>query len=192
MGNETRESAIILVEDTRNKPGHHKLKNEYFESQGIKVVRSKLPAADYSLLTDMSRVIDSKQNLQELVGNLTGSKKKVMKDGKKKVRSEHERFADEADFCKENGIEFIVLIEEPGMHVLEDVKRWYNPRLRKWKKDKWMGRKVNPKPPTDNITLFKIMYSFGKNHDVRWEFCSPQDAGRRVIELLTEGKNGKI
>ena len=175
MGNETR--AVTIIADTRQHDSKHDRKNEYFAAVGIKVVNSKLPAGDYALLTDMSRVIDTKRNLQELVGNII---------------QDHMRFQREADFCKDNGIEFIVLIEEPGMHVLEDVKRWYNPRLRKWKKDKWMGRKVNPKPPTDNITLFKIMYSFGKNHDVRWEFCSPNDAGRRVIELLTEGKDGNI
>lgn len=169
MSSQNERNCLVLCEDTRNKPGLHRLKNEYFESHGIKVVRSKLPAADYALLTDMSRVIDTKRNLQELVGNLV---------------QDHERFRREADFCKNNGIELIVLIEEPGMHSLEDVRRWWNPRLRKWKKDKWMGRKVNPKPPTDNITLMKIMWTFGKEHHVRWEFCSPAEAGKRVIELL--------
>ncbi len=144
---------------------------------GIKVVNSKLPAGDYALLTDMSRVIDTKRNLQELVGNLV---------------QDHERFRREADFCKDNGIELIVLIEEAGIHNVKDVKNWYNPRLRKWKKDKWMGRKVNPKPPTSNITLMKIMWTFGKEHHVRWEFCSPAEAGKRVIELLTEEKHGNI
>ena len=170
MGNETR---ITIIADTRQHDKKHDLKNEFFLRNGINVVNSKLPAGDYALLTDMSRVIDTKRNLQELVGNLI---------------QDHDRFSREADFCRDNGIELIVLIEERGMSKVEDVAHWTNPRLRKWKKDKWCGRKVNPRPPTSNSTLIKIMWTFGKDHHGRWEFCSPEESGRRVVELLLEGK----
>ena len=63
---------ITLIEDTRNQPGKHKAKNEYWKSQGIKVIRSKLPCGDYALLTDMSTVVDSKKGIDELVSNLCG------------------------------------------------------------------------------------------------------------------------
>ena len=33
---------MILIEDTRQVLGKHKLKNEYFKKMGIEVVRSKL------------------------------------------------------------------------------------------------------------------------------------------------------
>jgi len=99
------------------------------------------------------------------------------------------------DFCKENGIELIVLIEELGMRNLEDVLRWRNPRLRRYKKVKWMhqqgkwsGVPLRGKPPTSNETLYKIMKSFGEHHSVKWEFCDPKDAGAKVIEILTRGK----
>ena len=171
---------LTIIEDTINKEGLHDRKREYFEEHGIKVVRSKLPAADYALLTDMSRVIDTKRNLQELVGNLI---------------QDHERFRREADFCKDNGIELIVLVEEFGMTRLEDVLRWKNPRLTRYKKIQWMHQHgkwasvpLKGKPPTSNETLYKIMKSFGEAHNVRWEFCSAKDAGAKVIELLTEGK----
>lgn len=176
---------ITLIEDSRNQVGKHDLKKAYFDANGIKVIRSKLVAADYALLNDMSRVIDTKRNLQELVGNLV---------------QDHERFRREADFCKDNGIEFIVLIEEPGMHCLEDVKHWNNPRLHRYNKIKYMhsiGKwqsvpEPKGKPPTNNITLYKIMWTFAQNHATRFEFCHPKDAGKRIIELLTEGKEGKI
>ena len=171
---------LTIVEDTRNKPGLHDIKNEYFAAHNVKVVRSKLPAGDYAVLTDMSRVIDTKRNLQELCGNLV---------------QDHARFQREADFCKENGIELIVLVEEQGMRVLDDVLRWKNPRLRHWKKVKWnhkqgrwAGVPVSSKPPTSNETLHKIMKTFGENHNVQWEFCDPKDAGEKVIEILTRGK----
>lgn len=172
---------LTIIEDSRQQSGKHTAKAEYFEKQGIKVVRSKLPSGDYALLTDMSRVIDTKRNLQELVGNLI---------------QDHERFRREADFCKDNGIELVVLIEEPGMKCLEDVRRWDNPRLRRWYAIKAMHRKgmgknrrTSNRPPTSNENLYKIMKTFGEAHGCKWEFCEPEDAGRRVIELLTERKN---
>lgn len=172
---------ITLIEDTRNQIGKHTKKNIYFQSIGVNVVRSKLPAGDYALLTDMSRVIDTKFGISEICSNLT---------------QDHERIRREADFCKDNGIEFIILIEEPNMKSLEDVKHWDNPRLHRWNKirymheqGKWLSIPLPKQHPTTNITLYKIMYSFGKNHNVRWEFCSPKDAGKRILELLTEGKD---
>lgn len=173
---------LTIIEDSRQQSGKHTAKSKYFEANGIKVVRSKLPAADYALLTDMSRVIDTKRDLQELYGNLI---------------QDHERFRREADFCKDNGIELIVLIEEPGMKTLEDVKQWDNPRLSRYNKIKFMhsrGKMTHVplpkgKPPIPNVTLMKIMWTFGQRHGVRWEFCAPEDAGRRIIELLTEGKH---
>lgn len=173
---------LTIIEDTRQQSGKHLLKKRWFDSVGISVVRSKLPAGDYALLTDMSRVIDSKQDLQEICGNLT---------------QDHERFKREADFCMEHGIEFIVLIEESGMHCLEDVLKWQNKRMRRWSdikvhhdEGKWMFTPLPPKP-TSNETLYKIMKTFGEKHRTRWEFCSPRDAGRKIAELLTEGKETK-
>lgn len=174
---------ITIITDTRQQDSKHIQKEKWFAENGIKTIRSKLPSGDYALLTDMSRVIDTKRNLQELVGNLV---------------QDHERFRREADFCMDNGIEFIVLIEEPGMHCLEDVKHWNNPRLHRYNKIKYMhsiGKwqtvpEPKGKPPTNNITLYKIMWTFAQNHATQFEFCDPKDAGRRIIELLTKGKEG--
>ena len=89
---------ITIIEDSRQQRGQHDLKSAYFKSAGIKVIRSKVVAGDYVLLNDMSRTVDTKKGLNEIVNNLV---------------HDHERFRREADFCKDNGIEFIVLIEEP-------------------------------------------------------------------------------
>lgn len=171
---------LTILTDTRQKDSKHTFKENWFAENGIKTVNSKLPAGDYSLLKDMSRVVDTKRNLQELCGNLI---------------QDHERFRREADFCKDNGIELIVLIEEYGMNKLEDVLKWENPRLVRYNKIKlahqngvMSGVPLPPKPPISNSTLFKIMRTFGEAHNVRWEFCNPIDSGRRVVELLTEGK----
>ena len=41
---------MIILEDTRNKPGKHDLKNIWFEENGIEVRRTKLYAGDYTPL----------------------------------------------------------------------------------------------------------------------------------------------
>lgn len=172
---------LVLLEDTRQKPTKHKAKHEFFEKNGIEVERCKLYVGDYTLANDQSICIDTKFSMGEIYTCLI---------------QDHDRFRDEADRAVKAGIELVVLIEEPGMHSLEDVKHWENPRLHRYNKIKYMhsiGKwKTVPepkgKPPTDNITLMKIMYTMQVKHGVRWEFCNPKDAGRRVIEILTEGK----
>ena len=93
---------ITIIEDTRQQTGRHELKHEYFERKDINVVRSKLPAGDYALLTDMSRVVDTKQDLQEVYSNLI---------------QDHERFRREADFCKDHGIKLTILVEETNAYT---------------------------------------------------------------------------
>lgn len=157
---------VTLIEDTRQQTGRHDAKHEYFDRKGIKVIRSKLPAGDYALLTDMSRVVDTKQDLQEVYSNLI---------------QDHERFRREADFCKDNGISLTILVEESGIHKLSDVKFWQNPRLVKYHKK--TGNRG--KPPVNGNQLWKIMYTFSERHGCRFRFCSPQSAGRTVMFLLT-------
>ena len=165
-----------LICDTRQQKGKHKNKEAYFEKMGIPMLRSKLPAGDYAFMDNMTVVCDSKQNLQEVVNNLT---------------QDHERFRREADLCLEHGITLYVLVEEPGMHCLEDVKNWENPRLHRYNKinymhniGKWASVPLPKGKPTSNITLYKIMWTMAERHGVHWEFCDPKDAGRRIIELL--------
>ena len=153
---------LVLVEDTRQQTGKHDLKHEYFHRKGIKVVRSKLPSGDYSLLYSMRRVIDSKQNMTEIYGDLI---------------QQHERFRREADFCKENGIELIILIEDKYVRNLDDVVHWKPSHRRKMNDGK--------KPPVSGAQLAKVMRTFAERHGVKWVFCSPENAGRAILYLLT-------
>ena len=104
-----------IIVDTRQKLKHHVIEHEQMQSLGVKLMSSKLPYGDYALLTDLSRVIDSKYGLQEVYGNIIGK--------------EHARFVREAQGCLENGIEFIVLVEHDGCGSLQNVHNWQNPRL---------------------------------------------------------------
>lgn len=143
--------------DTRQK----KDKNGYIDEQlialGYKVVRSKLYCGDYTWATDQRISIDTKQDLQEVVGNVT---------------KQHDRFRNECIRAKEAGIQLIILITEPKVSCLSDVWSWYNPRLR------------YSKVATTGKTLGKILYKFKEKYGVKFEFCTKDNIGERIVELL--------
>lgn len=151
--------SITLIEDTRQQAEKHKLKHDYFDKHGIKYVRSKLPIGDYALMTDMSTVIDTKKDIQEIIGNVT---------------SQHKRFIAECDKAAEFEINLIFLIEDSKVTCIEDLYKWYNPRLR-----------VSPKATTGR-TLAKILHGIEVRHGVKFLFCHPSETGKRIIEILTK------
>lgn len=152
---------MTIIEDTRQQAGKHNFKQTYFETHGIKIVRSKLPVGDYANIKDLSVVIDTKKDIQEIIGNVT---------------KQHARFIAECDLAKENDIQLIVLIEnEDGVTQISDLYRWYNMRLR-----------FSPKATT-GATLAKILHGIELRHGVHFEFCHPLEAGARIIELLPKG-----
>ena len=153
---------MTIIQDTRQQAGKHTLKESYFERKGRKIVRSKLPVGDYANIKNLSVIVDTKKDIQEIIGNVT---------------KQHKRFIAECDLAKESGIELIVLIEnEDGVTKISDLYRWRNPRAR-----------FSPKA-TSGKTLAKILYGIEKNHGVRFEFCRPEEAGQRLIELLPDSE----
>ena len=168
-----------IVCDTRQqmRNASNKRKEEYFRSQGFNTLHSKLPIADYSLLDNMSVVVDSKDGLSECVQNICGS--------------EHDRFREECKLAKDNGIKLYILVEEDqtdenGHYVvnsLYDVHRWQNPRLKiRVKKDgQWVQK--YPKATTGG-TLKKAMITMMYRYGCEFVFCRKKDAGAKILELL--------
>lgn len=152
--------SLVLLEDTRNKPEKNAHIREQLESLGYAVKRTKLYVGDYTLPTNQSICIDTKQDLQEVVGN---------------VIQQHDRFRDECIRSKEAGIQLIILITEPKVTCLADVFGWYNPRLRYSKK------------ATTGRQLGKILYSMREKYGVDFQFTTKELVGKRIVELL-EGK----
>lgn len=148
---------MLILEDTRNKPEKNAHIRHQLEELGYKVDRTKIYCGDYTWATNQSVCIDTKQNLQELVGN---------------VIQQHDRFRSECIRAKEAGIKLIILIVEPKVSCLADVFGWYNPRLRFSKK------------ATTGRQLGKIMYSMREKYGVEFEFCKKDVVGKRIIELL--------
>lgn len=145
-----------------------------FNKQGIKYYISKLYTGDYMSLDNPRLVIDRKQNLHELCGN---------------VCQQHERFRAEMQRAKENGIKIIFLCEHGrNIKALDDVLWWTNPRetYREKVKGVWVTkhRKV-----MQGDTLYKILNTMQDRYGVEFLFCEKKDTGKRIIELLRGGND---
>lgn len=134
----------------------------YFDANNIRHYSSKLFVGDYMSLDNPRLIIDRKQNLQELVGN---------------VCQQHKRFTAELQRAQDTGIKIIILCEHGGnIKSLYDVNFWYNPRL-----------KTSPLAVSGQ-RLFKILFTMSKTYNVDFVFCDKIKTGAKIIELLTEGK----
>ena len=129
-------------------------------SLGAKLIRSKLPIGDYALLTDLSTVIDTKQDLQEVYSNII---------------SDHKRFIAEIVKAKDNEIKLIFLVEHgKDINCITDVANWVNPRR----------PQKGKKPPVPSTQLCKAMETIQERYGCEFLFCSKNDTGKRIIELL--------
>lgn len=176
---------MILLEDTRNQPGKHDLKNKYFSDNSIEVRRTKLYVGDYTLPTDQSVCIDTKNDIQELIGDICGKS--------------HERFRNELIRAQESGIKLIILVEnKPGyvdrkktvynkvVRSVDDLFSWVNPRLFIWK-----GGKQRYPTATKGMVLAKCCLTMQEKYGCEFQFCTPQEAGERIIDLLGKGRQNE-
>ena len=196
-----------LVEDKAQKIDQHEIKNKWWKSQGIEVVRYPLPVGDYILADDKVRelisrkqkrnveikkmdfvgtykvCVDTKKDIQELIGDICGK--------------QHERFRDECMFAQNNGIKLYILVENtsivinerkgiysPFIDSLDNLHRFVNPRLFIWRK----GKQLYP-TATKGITLNKACITMTHKYGVEFMFCRPNEAAEKVIELLAMGNN---
>jgi len=169
---------MILIHDTRDKEDKHKNLTEWLIENGHKIVRSKMFVGDIAKLHDQTLCIDLKQGLNEVYANLIS-------------KSEHTRFRNECIRAKENGIKLIVLVEEDLVHTYEDVCRWNNPRVAYWhrvhnaqQRGLMLDKRIARKPPVSSENLAKAMATMTTKYGIDWMFCSKQDVGKTVIEIL--------
>lgn len=161
--------------DSREKARAIKKIVQTFEKEGVNFFTSKLLVGDYMNLDNPRLIIDRKQNLQELCGN---------------VCQQHERFKKELIKAMQANIQLIILVEHgPDMNTLEDVYFWQNPRKHevRWrvvngKREKYV---VSAKA-VDGNQLYKSLCTIRDRYNVRFEFCEKKDTGKRIIELLGE------
>ena len=166
---------MVLLEDTRQQVGKHRIKRGYFAERGITVERCKLYVGDYAIASRQDVAVDTKKDLLELVSDVT---------------TEHERFRSECERARDAGVLLVVLVENlDGVGKLEDVKEWVNPRtydprigLRKAGDGKFY--RFRHGAATSGQTLYKILKTMQGRYGVKFLFCEPLEAGERILEIL--------
>jgi len=157
-----------LIIDTRQQKGKHKRKHEEFGRMGIESVRSKLPAGDYAYAPKVA--VDTKRDLYELNACLT---------------VEHERFARECDAVP--GSILVILTEnDQGVRSLADLERWVEPDEDAERRLTKSGGKVRKR--LVGSTMAKACETMHEHHGTYFAFCRPDEAARKVIELLDWGE----
>ena len=169
----------IILEDTRNQLSHHSIKHKWFDENGIEVRRTKLYVGDYTLPTDQSICIDTKKDIQELVGDICGKS--------------HVRFRNELIRAEEAGIKLIILVENKGGEIgntgiinptirdLKDLHSLKNPRLFIRRN----GKQLYPSA-TRGVTLMKACMTMEREYLCSFLFTTPEESGAKIMEILTE------
>ena len=151
-----------LVEDTRQQTSQHVEKNAYWKSIGQHVVRSKLIAGDYMFVGGTVSV-DTKRSILELASN---------------IDQQHERFRRELINARECGIELHFLVENAdGVRDLPTLARWQNPR-------RFVNAKRGLRPPIDGRRMAKACATMEERYGCFFHFCTLEEAGARVLEIL--------
>lgn len=134
----------MIYSDTRQKPGHHDIKEKWWAEHGIELERVALtvkghaanpavaPAGDYC--ADGSNVcVDTKASVDEVAGNINGK--------------EHERFIAEIERAASWGYRLVILVEnELGYANMGDVLRWTNGHCVRCHKRRVTGKAVAATP----------------------------------------------
>lgn len=159
----------MLLIDTREKPTAIGKITAYFDTQGIQYDRTKLYIGDYMYLDNPTLVIDRKQSIAEISANCT---------------RDHKRFKAELERAKAAGVTIVFLIEQnryqdrgktKTVNSIEDLILW-EPKYGVIRGEQ----------------IYRILSGWLYKYPIRIEFCDKRSTGRRIIEILDEGRtNGK-
>ena len=172
---------ITIVQDTREKNGKKDHILKQFQNKKINVIRTKLYVGDYTLLNDMSVIIDVKMSILEVQQNLMNAQK-------------HRAFRDECDRAYNNGIKLYILIEESGIKNIDDVCNYKIPTYKSNSYKKINGKsklthyKGQPIAKFDPKILSKVMKTFEEKHHCKFLFCDKNDTSKIIVFLLTNTK----
>ncbi len=149
---------MIIIEDTRQKDGKHHLKHVGFDNEGVDLLRCKLPFGDYALPPSVS--VDTKENLEEIAGNLCGSRK------------ERDRFIRECKAAAAAGCRLVIMVETNHDGSLLDLG------------DIRIGNGMI----VTGIQLHRAMMAVSGRYGVRFVLVRPEDAAKEIVRILEEGK----
>ena len=157
---------MLIIQDQREKRGHHNLIEQYCKDHEIPLMRKRLEVGDYMLgeikcgkvVPIGKRSIDTKQDLAELSSDLYRDKTEFNKKYRK---------------CYENGIELYVLVEQE-IKSLTDILSWSSPHS-----------KISGK------MLYDMIDRVRKSYGVKFVFCRKENVAQTIINILCESEKGK-
>ena len=163
-GLDVRLKVLIQIDSREHAKAIAKIKSA-FDKANIKYVVSKLYVGDYMSYDNPRLVVDRKQNLSEICYNIAS------------VKTQRERFIRELERAQDAGITVIVLVEHGnGIACIEDVCSWINPR------------RMKSKTAATGKYLAKCMHELEEKYDIKFEFCSKEDTGSKIIDILQKGE----
>lgn len=137
----------------------HEIKHQCFGDMGVELIRNMLPFGDYAYPPRVS--VDTKANMEEIAQN---------------IGSAHKRFKNECIAAKEAGCQLIILTENTeGIKSIDDVHKWINPNL------------IYRPNSISGERLEKAMKTMADRYGVRFEFCTPEESAKKIMELLKNG-----
>ena len=149
---------MTILEDTRQKPGKHDIKAESFQSAGVCVCRCKLPFGDYALPPSVS--VDTKENLEEIAGNLCGSAK------------ERNRFIRECKAAAAAGCQLVIMVETEHEGSLLDLG----------------AIRIGNGMTVTGMQLHRAMTTVAGRYGVRFVLVRPEDAAKEIVKILQGGR----
>jgi len=153
---------MIIQIDSREKGNKEIL--DYFNEVEQKYIVSKMYAGDYQDVNSVKVLIDKKDSLVEIAGNLCRT-------------LEHQRIKREIAKACDIGCErFVFLIADNKIEDVSQVSEWKVPT----RKDGSLYTKVRPE------ILQKIMETMQEKYGVEFVFCKKKDMGKKIVEILGE------
>lgn len=158
---------MLIIQDQREKHGHHNNIEEYCKQHDIPIIRKRLEVGDYMLGTIENgrvkpigkRSVDVKSlGASELAKDLYQDKKSFNKKYKK---------------CYEQGIELYVLVEQE-IKSLNDILSWSSPHS-----------KISGK------MLYDMIDRVRKSYGVKFVFCRKENVAQTIINILCESEKVK-
>lgn len=151
---------MLIIQDQRERHGHHNNIEEYCKQHDIPIIRKRLEVGDYMLGTiENGRVKPiGKRSVDVKSGALEETAKDLYQD---KVN-----FNRKYRKCYENGIELYVLVEQE-IKSLSDILSWSSPHS-----------KVSGK------MLYDMIDRVRKSYGVKFVFCRKENVAQMIIKIL--------
>lgn len=145
---------VTVIEDSRQKDGKHQQKHIGFEDLGVDLLRCKLPFGDYALPPAVS--VDTKENLEEIAGNLCGSMK------------ERDRFIRECKAAAAAGCQLVIMVETEHDGSLLDLG----------------DIRIGSGKVVTGLQLYRAMTAVSGRYGVRFVLVRPEDAAKEIMRIL--------